>query len=170
MEKAIQVLNAMQANGIIKNYAICGGIAAIFYIEPILTYDLDIFFVPADENDGLLSLSSVYDYLKDKGYSAHKEHMVIENIPVQFLPVYNELVEEAVCESLEVDYKNTKARVLKPEHLIAIMLQTYRPKDRDRIFKFLEDAEIDEKFLQAILDRFGLQEKFEKLMRLYHGE
>jgi hypothetical protein len=36
-------------SGFIKAYAIGGGIAATYYIEPVLTYDLDIFFIPAKE-------------------------------------------------------------------------------------------------------------------------
>jgi len=33
----------MQKKKVIAKYAIGGGIAAIFYMEPMLTYDLDIF-------------------------------------------------------------------------------------------------------------------------------
>lgn len=35
----------MTKDNYIKDYAIGGGIAAIYYIEPILTYDLDIFII-----------------------------------------------------------------------------------------------------------------------------
>ena len=46
MQKTIKVIDRLQKEGIIKEYAIAGGVAAIFYVEPILTYDLDIFFIP----------------------------------------------------------------------------------------------------------------------------
>jgi hypothetical protein len=166
MDKALQVINEMQASGVIKSYAIGGGIAAIFYIEPILTYDLDVFFTPSQKDEGLLGLSSIYDYLKKRGYLPEKEHIVIENIPVQFLPVFNELIEEAVDEAVTAEYKDTVTRIIKPEYLMAIMLQTFRPKDRERILKFLEDAEFDKEVLEKVLNKFNLTEKF---MRLQSG-
>lgn len=43
MERLLQVLNQMQADGVVDNYAIGDGIAAIYYIEPYDTKDLDIF-------------------------------------------------------------------------------------------------------------------------------
>lgn len=42
MEKVIQVLNRMQADGVIEKFAIGGGIAAIRYLEPYLTDDIDV--------------------------------------------------------------------------------------------------------------------------------
>ena len=68
MEKAIKVINEMQSKGIVKKYAVGGAVAAIFYVEPLLTYDLDVFFIPPEEDQGLLALSSVYGYLKAKLY------------------------------------------------------------------------------------------------------
>ncbi|MGE5340433.1 MAG: hypothetical protein ACM3SY_03025 [Candidatus Omnitrophota bacterium] len=168
MEKALAVINEMTENALIKNYAIGGGIAAIFYIEPILTYDLDIFFIPGNGNDGLLVLAPLYDFLKRRGYLPEKEHIVIEGIPVQFLPVYNELIVEAVENAEITPYKSIKTRVIKAEYLIAIMLQTNRAKDKERVMKFIEDAEVDKELLETILIKFNLKEKFENLMRLYN--
>lgn len=48
-DKALLVIEEMTRRGIIKAYAIGGAIAATYYIEPVLTYDLDIFFIPAKE-------------------------------------------------------------------------------------------------------------------------
>ncbi len=53
MEKALIVVEEMTRLGIIKSYAIGGGIAATYYMEPILTYDLDIFFIPAKKGVGV---------------------------------------------------------------------------------------------------------------------
>ncbi|HLP59906.1 MAG TPA: hypothetical protein VK186_13785 [Candidatus Deferrimicrobium sp.] len=163
MEKALKVINDLLEQGIIKKYAIGGGIAAIFYMEPILTYDVDIFVVPAEENDGLLVLSSLYEYLKKKGYYPDKEHIVIEGFPVQFLPVFNELIDEAVNEAVEKKYKGINTKVMKVEYLIAIMLQTYRPKDKERVLKALNEAEIDRELLEKILEKFNLKKIFDKI-------
>ncbi|MCK4765806.1 MAG: hypothetical protein KAW12_26640 [Candidatus Aminicenantes bacterium] len=47
------------------------------------------------------------------------------------------------------------------------MLRTFRPKDKERIVKFIEESEIDKKLLDKILLKFRLKEKFEKLQRVY---
>jgi hypothetical protein len=45
MERVIQVINRMETDGVIENYAIGRGIAAIYYLEPYLTDDM-IFSFP----------------------------------------------------------------------------------------------------------------------------
>jgi hypothetical protein len=169
MEKALKIINELKKRRIIKDYAIGGGIAVIYYVEPILTYDLDIFFLPKEE--GILDiLSPLYSFLKRKGYKEDKEHMIIEGIPVQFLPAHNQLIKQAFKNVFETKYKGTKTRVIKPEYLIAIMVQTFRPKDRERIIKMLDEAEIDRTLLERILKKYKLYSKFGKFMKTYYGE
>jgi len=170
MEKTIKVINKIQKEGLMKKYAMGGGIATIFYVEPILTYDLDIFFIPSEKGRTLTILSPIYKWLKEKGYKTYKEHIIIEGIPVQFIPVYNELIEDAVKEAVEIKYKNTKTLVTRAEHLIAIMLQTFRPKDKERIIKILDEAEINMNHLMEILQKYNLKERFEHFRRWYYGE
>jgi len=168
MEKTIKIINKLEEKGLVKKYAIGGGIATLFYVEPILTYDLDIFFIPKTEEKELNPLSSIYNYLKRKGCSIDKEHIIIEGIPVQFIPVYNELIKEAVENAVDHRYKKADTKILKAEYLIAIMLQTFRAKDKEKIIKILDEAKIEEKSLKDILKRHGLIEKFERFMRLYY--
>ena len=170
MEKTLEIINKLQKERIIRKYAIGGGIASIVYIEPIITYDLDIFFVPIKEEKSILNLSPIYEWLKNKGYKPDKEHIIIEGIPVQFIPVYNELIIDAVENAIEINYQNAKIKVVKPGYLIAIMLQTFRPKDKERIIKLIDEAEIDSSFLQKILQKHRLKEKFDKFIRVYYGE
>ena len=165
MEKAIKIINEMQALGIIKKYAVGGAVAAIFYIEPLLTYDLDIFFVPAEESESLLALSPVYDYLKGKGYKPEQEHIIIEGVPVQFLPIYNDLVKEAVDNAVQIEYKDTIVNVLRLEYLLAIMVQTSRPKDKQRIIRFLDEGNFNETDLAEILLNHKLKARFELYRR-----
>ncbi len=165
MEKAIKIINEMQSLGIIKKYAVGGAVAAIFYIEPLLTYDLDIFFVPAEESESLLALSPIYDYLKRKGYKPEQEHIIIEGIPVQFLPIYNDLVKEAVDNAVRMKYKDTVVNVLSQEYLLAIMAQTSRPKDKQRIIKFLSEGNFNETVLEEILNNHKLKTRFELFWR-----
>lgn len=160
MEKALRVIKDMARQGIIKAYAIGGGIAATYYIEPVLTYDLDIFFIPV--NEGLDVLAPIYEYARERGFSAEAEAILIEGFPVQFIPAYNDLVREAVENTATLKYRDVEARVVTPEYLAAIALQTGRAKDRERLVRLLEDAVIDRTVLGRILEFFGLTDKFKK--------
>jgi hypothetical protein len=168
MEKALQVIEEITRRGVIKAYAIGGGIAATYYIEPVLTYDLDIFFIPAKE--GLDVLAPIYEYAKERGFSTQAESILIEGFPVQFIPAYNDLVREAVENASTLKYRDVEAKVVTAEYLAAIALQTGRAKDRERVIKLLEEADIDRTVFDRILESFGLAEKFKKLEKQLHEE
>lgn len=170
MENALKMLNEMERKGIIEKYAIGGGIAAIFYMEPVLTYDLDAFVFLPKTHRRLITLSPLYDYLQKKGYKADREHIIIHGMPLQLIPAYNALVEEAVNKAREIRYKKTKTRVLRVEHLLAIMLQTDRPKDRARITQLLEEAHVNRGYLTTLLKRHGLWEKWREFKRRFYGK
>src|SRR5438445_3082378 len=103
--------------------------AATFYTEPFLTFDLDVFVALPQTPGGLLTLAPLYDALRARGYSEQEnECIMIEGVPVQFLPTYNALLEEALNEGPEIMYEDIRTRVLRSEHLVAICLQTGRDK------------------------------------------
>ena len=54
-------------------------------------------------------------------------------------------------------------RVLRLEHLLAIMLQTNRPKDRQRASMLAGEAAFDAPLLETILDRYQLTAVWEKI-------
>ena len=169
MEQTLHIINLMQQEGLFTAYAIGGGIAALFYIEPITTFDLDIFIMLPEPNGLLVSLSPLYAWLEKKGYSSQHEQVVIEGIPVQFIPAYNPLIEDAVKHAVTRPYGNVSTRVLGAEYLIAIMLQTYRGKDKDRLAKFMDEADISMSLLNPILEQYQLQDRFEQFRRAYYG-
>lgn len=170
MEKTLNVLNKLEKKGLVERYAIGGGIAVLYYAEPVLTYDLDVFCILPIEKEELITLSSIYEYLQQKGCKEDREHIVIEGIPVQFIPAYNKLVEEALNEAVEIKYKQTETRIVRVEHLIAIMLQTYRPRDRERILLILDEIQIDMLFLEKVLERHGMLKKWREFRRRYDEE
>jgi hypothetical protein len=157
MEKTLQVLNALEREHVIIRYAIGGAMAATFYAEPVLTFDLDIFVVLPPPTGPLLTLTRLYEELRKRGYPEEGECVTIEGVPVQFLPAYNTLIEEALSEARDTHYEQTPTRVLRAEHLIAIAVQTGREKDRQRVRLLTEHSAIDRVFLQAILARHGLE-------------
>lgn len=171
MDRTLKVLNELVRERVIESYAIGGGVAGLFYMEPVLTYDMDVFvFLPQGRPGKLVSLSPIYEYLRRKGYQPQREQIVIEGVPVQFIPAYNDLVEEAVKESVEKRYKKTKTRILRAEHLVAIMLQTDRPKDRARMAQLLEEASIHKGRLDRILKRHDLWQRWHKFRDRFYEE
>jgi hypothetical protein len=158
MEKTLQVLNALERDGIVTRYAIGGAMAATFYAEPVLTFDLDIFVLLPQAAGGLLTLAPLYEDLRRRGYTEEGECVLIEGVPVQFLPAYNTLLEEALAEAREILYEHTLTRVLRAEHLAAIAVQTGREKDRQRVRLLREQAPMDPEYLAGVLARHGLED------------
>lgn len=163
MKATLEVINRMQADGVIGQYAIGGAVGATFYLEPLATLDIDIFVsfqnAPAG---GLISLAPICDYLTARGCKIEGEYIVIESWPVQFLPSGNPLAEEALAQAVETDLEGVPTRVMTAEHLTAIALQTGRGKDHARILQFVESGTLDPDKLDEILRRHGLIEKWER--------
>lgn len=160
MKRTLEVLNELEKEGVLTRYAIGGAMAAIFYTEPVLTFDLDVFVLLQPVTTGLISLAPIYDALRTRGYADEKETVLIEGVPVQFLPAYNSLIEEALAQAREIDYEGVSTRVVQAEYLVAICLQTGRPKDRARVAMLREQAQLDHKLLADILKRHQLEEKW----------
>ena len=155
------MLNELERDGVFTRYAIGGAMAATFYTEPFLTFDLDVFVVMPQTTGGLLTLAPLYDALRARGYSEQEnECIMIEGVPVQFLPAYNALLEEALNDAQEIMYEDVPARVLRSEHLLAICLQTGRSKDRERARILREQAKLDQNFLAEVLSRHQLEGKW----------
>jgi hypothetical protein len=167
MRQVFQVINSMVDDDVLEAYAIGGAIAATFYLEPVLTEDVDVFVHIAVEMPLFRELSPVYEYLGNKGYRPKREHVEIEGWDVQFL-LYDqdEITREAVENPNIFDFEGVDVRVMIPEYLVAIMLKTGRAKDYARATAFLEQAKVDVDALSVLISRFGLEEQWQKLRSL----
>lgn len=160
--KMISVINRMMTAGIIKNYALGGATAVIFYTEPIATEDVDIFVHLKVGSNPFMEFQPIFDYLKDNGYEMKGEHFYVEGFPVQFLPTGTDLLDEAVTEANEFQLaEEVIVRVMTPEHLVAVMLNTERLKDYLRIGVFLEHKVVNSDELQSVLAKHNLTEKWQ---------
>ena len=92
-----RTLNDMRERRVVADYAIGGATAVLFYAEPTRTYDLDVFVLlsPDAAAAAPASLSGVYAWARARGFEQEREHLMVDGVPVQFLPAYNALVEEA---------------------------------------------------------------------------
>ena|SRR5256885_15921018 len=160
MKETLKVINRMVKDGVIEEYAIGGAVAAIYYLEPFDTADLDIFVQVNITGSDLMILSPIYEYLIKQGYKAKGDFIYVEDMPVQFFPVFNPLTEEALRKAQTIKYARVTTRVMRAEHLVAIMLDTGRPKDYLRISMFLEEGAVNMRQLHAVLKRHSLMKKW----------
>lgn len=170
MKQTLEVLNQLEQEGVIGRYAIGGAVAATRYIEPIQTYDLDVFVLLPVSPSGLITLSPIYDRLREYGYTPHGEAVEIAGWPVQFLPVYDPLTEAALQESLEVEFAGVPTHILSAEYLAAIMLETGRPKDHARLVQFFEFGVVNRVILEDLIIRYGLAAKWARFKLLFLEE
>lgn len=161
MKETLKVLNLMVKRRVIEEYAIGGAIAAIYYLEPFETSDLDVFVQINVEGSALAILAPIYDYLRANGFKAKAEFINIEGVPVRFLPSYSPLIDEAIEKAQPVKFDRVQTRVMRPEHLVAIMIDTGRAKDYLRINMFLEQGAVRMSALKPVLKRHNLLEKWE---------
>ena len=105
----------------------------------------------------------VYDLVLD-------EHIVIEGIPVQFLPAYNPLIIEAVEQAQEVELFGIKTFIMKPEYLMVIMLDTYRAKDRERLIKFFAESRYSVELFETLTEKFNLISKYKEFRAKYYEQ
>lgn len=164
VKATLAAINQMQADGVIGKYAIGGAVGATLYLEPAATLDIDVFVIlPMNEGSSLLSLSPIYDYLREQGGTVQHEHIVIGGWPVQFQPPANELEREAVAATLQ----EVSTWVMSAEHLAAIALHTGRAKDHIRVLQFVEQNAVDRDKLKSLLERHGLTQKWQEFERKY---
>lgn len=157
LEVVFSAINGLRDAGVVDNYAVGGATAVLFYAEPARTYDLDVFVIGSgvDHRD-LAPLSGIYNWAKAQGYATDAEHILIEGVPVQFLPSYTTLVEESVREARVLQYGSVPVRVVGPEHLIGLAVQAGGPRRRERAYQLLEQADVDRVRLRGLLKRHGL--------------
>jgi predicted nucleotidyltransferase len=165
MRDTLRIINELKEKGLIKDYAIGGAIAALRWVEPFFTRDLDIFIIPEKEvgEEELLLLSPIYEYLKNKGYNQWVgQWLIIEGVPVEFIPAES-LAKEALENAIEIEFDGVPTKIIAPEYLIALFLKASRQKDKIKIQMLLEQAKIDMGKLEEILDRYNLSERFKIL-------
>ncbi|MDY0082628.1 MAG: hypothetical protein RBR74_05545 [Ignavibacteriaceae bacterium] len=165
MKKTLQIINQLVEQNVITEYAIAGGMAQFYYIEPSATYDLDLIVSIKDEPNSLTPPAALYEWADKNNFPTEFEHIIIGGIPVQFLLAYNDLVKEALINKIPVTLFDEPAFLFSAEYLMAIMLQTGRPIDFERLTRFITEAEFNEFKLIDILERNGLSEKYNDFIK-----
>jgi hypothetical protein len=155
---ALRALEELKRTGVVKEYAVAGAMALIFWTEPIPTYDLDVLvFLPQQEGP-IVSLEGLYAWAAAHRYPVEAEHVLVEGVPIQFFPSHNKLADEAIETARTLDYEGVPVRVVRPEHLIALYLEpgASTMKRRERAAALMEAPVTDQQALKALLERFKI--------------
>ena len=151
----LRAANELVSACLIEDYALGGALAAIYYTEPFTTYDADIIFVASDKTLSA-GVPAIYSHLQSKGWRVEREHLLINDFPVQFLAASG-LTEEAVRNAKSIQYEGVPVKIFRPEYIIAIAESVRRPKDFARIEQLLKQAKINKSLLDDILRRHNLK-------------
>ena len=146
---ALETLNGLKRKGVIKDYAIGGGYAVNYYLEPSYTYDLDVLVLLGSDAD----YHALYNYFREAGNKIENVYIMIGDLPVQFLPSFiSPIFDEAIKKARRITVGGVPSKVVRVEYLIALLLVSFRTKDKIHILSLLELA--DRKVLDEILGRF----------------
>jgi hypothetical protein len=167
MKQALLALLTLRDEGALPRFAIGGAVAASYYVEAVATEDLYVFAFLAPSGSGLLVLTPLYERLKALGGQVQNEHVVIGNWPVQILPAYTPLVEEAVLAAEDRPFEDLLVPVVEAEHLCAIALQTGRAKDYARVNACVEAGAVDLDSLRLLVARYALEDRWQNYERRY---
>lgn len=162
IESTLKILNELTERGIISDYALCGAVAAARYIEPVSTYDIDVFVELPSSSKVITDPTPIFAFLRERGYQMEGEHVVIDGWPVQFLAPPGELGDDALESARTLDVDGISISVLRAEHLAALALQTGRPKDHMRLAELVKSSDFDNEVFESIVDRFGLREEWRR--------
>lgn len=156
--EAVVALNELKESRLVEDYAIGGAMAIVFWAEAIPTFDVDVLVLLPPSDAHLISLAPIYAWATERSYEITTEHILIDEVPVQFLPAYNPLAEEAVREASTLQYNGLPVRVIRPEYLIALSLdpaaKTSRRKERAAMLR--ETANVDQGLLEELMTRYNL--------------
>ena len=160
----LRIINRLVEEKVILEYAIAGGVATLYYTEPVLTSDFDgVCRFPGA--GPLIDPSPMFKKLREWGFKFGKEDRVtINGVPVQFIPASPGLMDEALDKARSVSVCGVRTRILRAEYLAALMLELYRPKDRAKLDLLTTNEAVvfDKSLFLDILKRHKLTEKWKR--------
>ncbi len=166
MRDVAELLNRMRDAGVITDYALFGAVAQMRYTEPVATLDADV-LVAVPEPDRLDVLSALYQFCADQGYPAEGEAIRVGAWPVQFVPVFSSLTQEALEQAETADFEGVEFRVVRADYLAVIALSVVRAKDFARILALLESDSVTRDQLASLAGRHGLSDAWQRFQKRF---
>lgn len=166
MKAVIELLNEMKRAGVIHDYALFGAVAQMRYTEPVAMLDADVLVLLKDAT-AIDVLSPIYRFCRERGCLPREEAILVGDWPVQFIPTFSPLTEEAVREAEMGEIEGLPARVVSARLLAAIALSVGRAKNHARILALLEDEAVTREEIDNIATRHGLQAQWANFKRRF---
>ena len=161
MKEVAQLLNEMRLSGVIIDYALFGATAQMRYTEPVATLAADV-LIALSSPEGLDALTPVYEFCSAKGYPPEGEAVRVGAWPVQFIPVFSPLTDEALQQADTADFEGVSFRVVRADYLAVIALSVGRSKDFTRLLALLESGSISREEIARLAARHNLSEAWKR--------
>jgi hypothetical protein len=168
MKAVARLLNDMIAEGILTDYAVFGAVAQMRYTEAVATMDVDVLVILPGE-PGLDILRPIYEFCRRRGLEPRGEAVRVGDWPVQFIPAFSTLTEDAVRHADAAEIDAVSIRVVRPDYLAVIALSTGRPKDFARILSLLESGAVTREEIERLADDFGLRSEWRSFKERFLG-
>ena len=169
MREVAELLNATRDAGVVSEYALFGAIAQMRYTEPVATLDAHVLVaVPSPEK--LDVLKPLYEFCGARGYRPEGGAVRVGAWPVQFIPVFSPLTQEALEQAETADFEGVPFRVVRAEHLAVIALSVGRAKDYARILGLLESGSVSREQVARLAARHGLAEEWTRFEARFLNE
>jgi hypothetical protein len=134
---------------------------ALLFREMVSAMDADV-LIAISVKSSLDILRPIYEYCASRGLRPEGEAIRVGDWPVQFIPAFSPLTEEALHEAEIVEVEGVPLRVVRATHLGVIALSTGRPKDYARILSLLESGSVSRDDLRRLADRHGLSAAWQR--------
>ena len=157
LSDAFRIINDLREQGIIEEYAVGGAMAMLFWAEPVVTFDLDVFILLPASASPIITLEPLYMAMRQCGFEVAAEHVVVHGTPIQFLMSPNELGDEAIETAAVRELDGVSCRVMRPEYLAALWLQAGGAKRRERVEILRQSGSLDEDALRVVLHKHGIR-------------
>jgi hypothetical protein len=161
VQEVAQLLLDMLSAGVISDYALFGAVAQMRYTEAVATMDADV-LVAVSTAPQLEPLRPIFEFCTSRGYAAEGEAIRVGDWPVQFIPAFNRLTEEAMREAQSAEIEGLPIRIVRADHLAVIALSVGRPKDFTRILSLIESHSVSPREVERLAERHGLSAEWHR--------
>ena len=166
MKDTLNIINRMQADGVIGPRYRRRRCGATFYLEPAATYDLDVFvFRPGTRRPDHHPHSTPIS-----NNTAARQTRNTSSLPAgqcSSCPQEARWRRRPSFKPSKPPVDGIPTRVMTAEHLVAIALKTGRAEDKLRVVQFLESDAVDRPRLLDIITRHGLSTQWQAFCEKY---
>jgi hypothetical protein len=104
------------------------------------------------------------------GHDPEGESIRVGNWPVQFIPVFDAVTNEAIAEAETGDIDGASVRVVRADYLAVIALSAGRNKDYLRVLSLLDSKAVSEKEISSLAAKHDLSAKWKSYKERFLDE